>query len=62
MCVEQETVTLEAGDMIVVEPGEAHTFLSSSFEYLHFVVHVPGLSSEEVRAERSPVPRSRLGL
>src|SRR5512139_1294598 len=25
--VEQETITLHAGDMIILEPGEAHTFL-----------------------------------
>jgi mannose-6-phosphate isomerase-like protein (cupin superfamily) len=60
--VEQETVVLEAGDMIVVEPGEAHTFLSSSPDYFHFVAHVPGVSGEEARAEKVPVPRSRLGL
>jgi mannose-6-phosphate isomerase-like protein (cupin superfamily) len=62
MRVEQETITLEAGDMIVVEPGEAHTFLSSSPDYFHFVAHVPGLLGEEARAEKSSVPRSRLGL
>ena len=60
--VEQELVTLEAGDMLVIEPGEAHTFVSSSPEYFHFVIHVPGLPAEEVRAERFSVPRSRLGL
>jgi mannose-6-phosphate isomerase-like protein (cupin superfamily) len=60
--VEQETVILKAGDMIVVEPGEAHTFLSSSPDYFHFVAHVPGLTSEEARAEKALVPRSRLGL
>ena len=60
--VEQETITLEAGDMTVVEPGEAHTFLSNSPDYFHFVAHVPGLSGEETRAEKSPVSRSRLGL
>lgn len=60
--VEQETIALEAGDVIVVEPGEAHTFLSSSPDYFHFVAHMPGLSGEEARAEKSPVPRSRLGL
>ena len=27
--VEQETITLHAGDLIIVEPGEAHTFLST---------------------------------
>ncbi len=62
MRVEQETITLSAGDMIVIEPGEAHTFLSSSPEYFHFVAHVPGLSAEEARTERFSVSRSRLGL
>lgn len=60
--VEQETITLQAGDVIVVEPGEAHTFLSSSPDYFHFVAHVPGLAGEEARTEKAPVPRSRLGL
>lgn len=60
--VEQETITLRAGDVIVVEPDEAHTFLSSSPDYFHFVAHVPALSGEEARTEKAPVPRSRLGL
>lgn len=60
--VEQATITLNAGDVIMIEPGEAHTFLSSSPDYFHFVIHVPGLPSEEVHAERSAVPRVRLGL
>jgi mannose-6-phosphate isomerase-like protein (cupin superfamily) len=60
--VEQETVTLAAGDMIVVEPGEAHTFLSSSPDYFHFVIHTPGLAGDQVRAEKAAVDRARLGL
>jgi mannose-6-phosphate isomerase-like protein (cupin superfamily) len=60
--VEQQTVRLSVGDVIVVEPGEAHTFLSSSPEYLHFVIHTPGLAGEKARTEKSSVPRSRLGL
>ncbi len=60
--VEGRTVTLEAGNMLIVEPGEAHTFLSSSPDYFHFVIHTPGLSGEEARADKRPVPRSRLGL
>jgi mannose-6-phosphate isomerase-like protein (cupin superfamily) len=60
--VEQTTVVLEAGDIIAVEPGEAHTFLSSSPDYFHFVAHVPGLPADEVRAERLAVPRARLAL
>ena len=61
MRVERETVTLEAGDVIVVEPGEAHTFRSSSPDYFHFVVHAPRLSAEEARADRVAVGRARLG-
>jgi mannose-6-phosphate isomerase-like protein (cupin superfamily) len=60
--VEQETITLQAGDMLVVEPGEAHTFLTSSPDYFHFVVNVPGLPSKEANRDKVPVDRSRLGL
>jgi mannose-6-phosphate isomerase-like protein (cupin superfamily) len=62
MRVERDVIALEAGDVLVVEPGEAHTFLSSSPDYFHFVAHVPGLMGEEARAEKELVPRSRLGL
>ena len=62
MRIEHETVILADGDMVVVEPGEAHTFLQGSAGYLHFVVHTPGLSGEAARAEKQLVPRSRLGL
>jgi len=60
--VEQETVALAAGDMLVVEPGEAHTFLESSSDYFHFVIHVPGLAGRTARAEKTSVSRARLGL
>jgi len=60
--VGQETVTLEPGDVVVIEPAEAHTFLSSSPDYFHFVAHVPGLTGAEARADKERVPRSRLGL
>jgi mannose-6-phosphate isomerase-like protein (cupin superfamily) len=60
--IEHETVALRAGDMLVVEPGEAHTFLASSADYLHFVVHVPGLAGSDAADEKQPVERSRLGL
>lgn len=62
MRVERETITLAAGDVIVIEPGEAHTFLASSPDYFHFVIHTPGLTGETARAEKSAVSRSRLGL
>jgi mannose-6-phosphate isomerase-like protein (cupin superfamily) len=60
--IEQETITLSVGDMLVVEPGEAHTFLSSSPDYFHFVIHTPGLAGEEARSEKLAASRTRLGL
>jgi len=60
--VEQETITLSAGDIIVVEAGEAHTFLESSPDYFHFVIHTPGLAGETARTEKIFLPRERLGL
>jgi mannose-6-phosphate isomerase-like protein (cupin superfamily) len=60
--VEQETVELSEGDALIVEPGEAHTFLRSSGAYLHFVIHSPGLAGDAARLEKQLVPRSRLGL
>ncbi len=62
MRIEHETIVLADGDMVVVEPGEAHTFLQSSADYFHFVVHAPGLSGDAARAEKQSVPRVRLGL
>jgi mannose-6-phosphate isomerase-like protein (cupin superfamily) len=60
--VEKETLTLSAGDMLILAPGEAHTFLSSSPDYLHFVIQAPGLAGDTAQAEKSAVPRTRLGL
>jgi mannose-6-phosphate isomerase-like protein (cupin superfamily) len=60
--VERETINLQAGGMIAIEPGEAHTFLNSSPDYFHFVIHTPGLTGDAARAEKAPVERARLGL
>jgi len=60
--VEQQTITLSAGDMLAVDPREPHTFLSSSPDYYHFVIHTPGLSGEEAHLDKSPVTRSCLGM
>ena len=62
MHVEQATVELSSGDAIVVEPGEAEIFLSSSPGYFHFVAHTPGPTADGAHAERLAVPRSRPGL
>jgi quercetin dioxygenase-like cupin family protein len=40
--VEQETFELREGDALIIEPGEAHTFLANSDDYLNFVIHTPG--------------------
>lgn len=60
--IENETFKIQRGDIVIIEPGEAHTFLSSSPDYFHFVIHTPGLSGEEARQEKSPVPVTRLGI
>ena len=39
--VEGATIHLRAGDMLAVEPGEAHTFITCTDEYLHFVIQAP---------------------
>lgn len=41
-------VPLAAGDMLVVESGEPHTFVSSSPDYLHFVVQTPFMPGDKV--------------
>jgi mannose-6-phosphate isomerase-like protein (cupin superfamily) len=60
--IEKQSVKLESGDMIIVDPGEAHTFTESSADYLHFVLHSPSLPAVEHQQERIAVPRSRLAL
>ena len=42
------TIRLRAGDMLAVEPGEAHTFIASSADYLHFVVQAPFVRGDKV--------------
>ncbi len=42
-----EIVELGAGDLLVVEPGEAHTFTCSSDDYLHFVVQTPFVAGDK---------------
>lgn len=60
--LEGETVALRAGDVLALAPGEAHTFLASSDDYLHFVIHTPALPPGEARADHVGVARDRLGL
>ncbi|MBN1876104.1 MAG: cupin domain-containing protein [Anaerolineae bacterium] len=62
MRVEQETVTLVQDDVIIIAPGEAHTFLASSPDHFHFVIQTPGLQGDAAKADKVLVSRSRLGL
>lgn len=62
MRVDMQTVLLVENDVIVIEPGEAHTFLSSSSDHFHFAVQVPGLQGEEAKADKVLVSRSEMGL
>jgi mannose-6-phosphate isomerase-like protein (cupin superfamily) len=46
--VDGKQVELVAGDMLVVEPGESHTFVESSVDYLHFVVQAPFVRGDKI--------------
>jgi uncharacterized protein YjlB len=58
--IERETVQLVAGDVLIVQPGEAHTFLQHSADYFHFVLHVPGRTGADARADKVAVEWSQL--
>ena len=45
--VNGDRVELQAGDLLVVEPGELHTFAESSDDYLHFVVQAPFVEGDK---------------
>lgn len=40
-------ISLRSGDILVVEPGEIHTFRSSSHDYFHFVLQTPFVSGDK---------------
>ena len=48
--------------MIIIEPGEAHTFLSSSPDYFHIVIHTPALAADQARHDKQAISRARLKL
>jgi mannose-6-phosphate isomerase-like protein (cupin superfamily) len=54
-----QELSLTAGDMLVVEPGEDHTFLSSSENYLHFVVQAPFVKGDKVDLTGGQQPDGR---
>jgi mannose-6-phosphate isomerase-like protein (cupin superfamily) len=46
--VGETSVSLHAGDVMVVEPGEVHTFVKSTPDYFHFVLHCPPIKGDKV--------------
>lgn len=45
--INEKEIVLNEGDMMVVEPGEVHTFKNSSKDYLHFVIHSPFVKNDK---------------
>jgi quercetin dioxygenase-like cupin family protein len=45
--VDGQEIKLKAGDMLVVEPHEVHTFVNSTEDYLHFVIHAPFVDGDK---------------
>jgi quercetin dioxygenase-like cupin family protein len=48
MIVAGKEIVLNAGDVIVIEPGEPHTFVSNTEDYFHFVLHCPMIRGDKV--------------
>lgn len=46
--VNAAAITLYAGDILIVEPGEPHTFTGNSPDYLHFVIHAPFIPGDKI--------------
>jgi len=46
--VNDTPITLHAGDVIVIEPGEAHIFVENTPDYFHFVLHCPPTKGDKV--------------
>jgi len=47
-------IALVAGDLLVVEPGEPHTFTTSSADYFHFVIQTPFVPNDKVLVTATP--------
>ena len=46
--VDGEEANLNVGDVLVVEPGEHHTFKENSPDYLHFVLQSPFVKGDKI--------------
>jgi quercetin dioxygenase-like cupin family protein len=54
--VNDKAVTLRPGQILVVEPGEVHTFIASSADYFHFVIQTPFSDNDKVAVDRTGKP------
>jgi hypothetical protein len=45
-------ITLAARSVAIIEPGEVHTFIDSTPDYYHFVIHTPGLQGDAAAADK----------
>jgi hypothetical protein len=43
--------------MLVVEPGEVHTFIWNTADYLHFVIHAPFVQGDKVAVPCLDTPK-----
>ena len=48
MLIDGREVDLKQGDAIALEPNEVHTFIKSSDDYFHFVVHTPFVKGDTI--------------
>ena len=60
--VNDQTISIGAGDVLQVDPAEAHSFISNTEDYFHFVIHYPGLATREAKVDKKLVSRKDLGL
>jgi quercetin dioxygenase-like cupin family protein len=49
--VNGKSIKLKTGDMLIVEPGEVHTFINNSRNYFHFVLNTPFIKGDKVLVE-----------
>ncbi len=45
--VNDQRITLKAKDVLIVEPGEVHTFIDSTDDYFHFVIQAPFIPGDK---------------
>ncbi len=50
--VDGQNILLAERSVAIIEPGEVHTFVDSTPDYYHFVIHTPGLQGEAAAADK----------